>query len=87
MFNIDKLQINQPLILGDLYVALDKVEGVQTVKNVEILNKTGTSLGYSDYAYDIKGATINDVVYPSIDPMIFEIKYPNSDIRGKVVPL
>ena len=44
-------------------------------------------MSYNDYAYDIKGATINDVVYHSIDPMIFEIKYTNSDIRGKVVPL
>ena len=86
-FNIDNIQINQPIILGELYVLLDKIKGVQTVKMVELINKTGTSLGYSDYAYDIKGATINNVVYPSIDPMIFEVKYPNSDIRGKVVPL
>ena len=66
---------------------LDKVEGVQTVKNVAINNLTGEALGYSSYAYDIPGATINDVVYPSIDPMIFEVKYPNTDIKGRVVPL
>ena len=53
----------------------------------EVKNKTGTSIGYSDYAYDVKGATINNVVYPSIDPMIFELKYPNTDIQGRVVPL
>ena len=23
--------------------------------------------------------------YPSIDPSIFEVKYPNSDIKGRVV--
>jgi hypothetical protein len=86
-FNIDKWQINEPIILKDLYILLDKVEGVQTVKNVSINNLTGSSLGYSDYAYDVSGATINDVVYPSIDPMIFEIKYLNQDIKGRVVPL
>jgi hypothetical protein len=86
-FNISKWQINEPIILKDLYILLDKVEGVQTVKNVSINNLTGSSLGYSDYAYDVSGATINDVVYPSIDPMIFEIKYPNQDIKGRVVPL
>jgi hypothetical protein len=86
-FNIDKWQINEPIILKDLYILLDKVEGVQTVKNVSINNLTGSSLGYSDYAYDVPGATLNDVVYPSIDPMIFEIKYPNQDIKGRVVPL
>jgi hypothetical protein len=86
-FNIDKWQINEPIILKDLYILLDKVEGVQTVKNVSINNLTGLSLGYSDYAYDVPGATLNDVVYPSIDPMIFEVKNPNTDIKGRVVPL
>ena len=86
-FNIDKWQINEPIILKDLYILLDKVEGVQTVKNVSIENLTGSSLGYSDYVYDVSGATLNDVVYPSIDPMIFEIKNPNTDIKGRVVPL
>ena len=83
----DKLQINQPILLKDLYILLDRVEGVQTVKDVTINNLTGEPLGYSEYAYDIPGATINDVVYPSVDPMIFELKYPNTDIKGRVVPL
>ena len=86
-FDINKWQINQPIIMKDLSILLDKVEGVQTVQNIVIKNKTGNSIGYSDYAYDVKGATINNVVYPSIDPMIFELKYPNTDIQGRVVPL
>ena len=86
-FTIDKWQINEPIILRDLYVILDEVEGVQTVKNITISNKVGTNLGYSQYAYDIAGATINNVVYPSLDPMIFEVKYPNTDIQGRVVNL
>ena len=86
-FTIDKWQINEPIILRDLYVILDEVEGVQTVKNITISNKVGTNLGYSQYAYDVTGATINNVVYPSIDPMIFEVKYPNQDIQGRVVNL
>ena len=86
-FDVDKWQINQPILLSDLFILLDKVEGVQTVKNVTVNNLVGEALGYSDYAYDIAGATINQVVYPSIDPMIFEIKNPNTDIKGRVVPL
>ena len=86
-FDIDKWQVNEPIILKNLYILLDKVKGVQTVKNVEVVNLTGTSLGYSDFAYDVSGATVNEVVYPSIDPMVFELKYPNQDILGRVVPL
>ena len=42
-------------------------------------------MAYSVYSYDIKGATINNVIYPSLDPMIFEVKFPDSDIRGRAV--
>jgi len=86
-FAIDNWQINQPIILRELYILLDKIQGVQTVKNIEITNLVGEYLGYSPYAYDIKGATSANVIYPSLDPSIFEVKYLNQDIQGKVVPL
>ena len=82
-FNIDKWSINQPILLKELSILLDKVDGVQTVTNVEIINKTGLSLGYSKYAYDIKAATSKGIVYPSMDPCIFEVKNPTVDIRGR----
>ena len=87
IFNIDQWQINQPITLRNLFVALDQIEGVQTVKSLQIINKVGSNQGYSDYAYDISGATANNVIYPSLDPMIFEVKYPNQDIKGRVVTL
>jgi len=84
-FNIDNWQINEPILLRDLYIMLDNVDGVQTVKTINIINKYGSLLGYSNYSYDIPGATVNNVIYPSLDPMIFELKYPDSDIKGRVV--
>lgn len=84
-FNLDNWQINEPILIKELFLLLDKVQGVQTVKKVELTNKVGGS--YSQYAYDIPGATLNDVIYPSIDPMIFEVKFPNTDIKGRVVNL
>ena len=86
-FRLDKWQINQPILLRDLYIALDKIKGVQSVKTISISNKAGTTSGYSQYAYDIAGATQNQIIYPSLDPSIFEVRYPNNDIKGKVVPL
>lgn len=86
-FNINNWQINQPILLKNLSLLIDNIDGVQTVKNVEVVNLTGQALGYSNYSYDTKGATIDNVVYPSIDPMIFEVKYPNVDIKGRVVSL
>jgi len=86
-FNRDKWQINQPIMLRDIYIMLDKVKGVQTVKSVNVENKAGTTLGYSPYAYDILGATQNNIIYPSLDPSIFELRYPQQDIKGRVSPL
>ena len=84
-FNIDKWQINEPIMLRDLYILLDKVNGVQTVKTVNITNKSGIGSNYSPYSYDIKGATMNNIIYPSLDPMIFEVKDLDNDIKGRVV--
>ena len=84
-FNIDNWQINQPIILANVYTLLDTIEGVQTVQNVDVYNIVGESTGYSKYAYDIKAATINGIIYPSLDPSIFEVKFPGADIQGRVV--
>jgi hypothetical protein len=84
-FDIDKWQINQPILINNVRNVIDNIEGVQTVKNIEFINKIGEEDGYSKLAYDIKGATINEVLYPSLDPSIFEIKYPDTDIQGRVV--
>ena len=86
-FSRDKWQLNQPILLREIYINLDRIRGVQTVKNVKITNKAGTTIGYSQYSYDIDGATQNQVIYPSLDPSIFEVKFPQTDIKGKVVPL
>lgn len=84
-FNITKWNINQPINLSEIYSILDKVKGVQTVQKVEVVNKYGGE--YSEYAYDVKGATRNNMVYPSYDPCIFEVKYPNVDIKGRITTL
>ncbi len=86
-FAIDNWTFNQPILLKELFINLDKINGVQTVKDIYITNKAGVSQGYSEYAYDIEGATQNNVVYPSLDPCVFEVKYPDTDIRGRVVSL
>ena len=83
-FNIDKWQINQPIIEAEVTNLITSVKGVQSLEKLTFVNKSGTSLGYSQYKYDFAGATRKGVIYPSLDPSIFEIKYPNTDIKGRV---
>ena len=84
-FKLSKRSINQSINISKLYTLLDRVKGVQTVQKIEIVNKVGGS--YSQYAYDTKGATQNNIVYPSYDPCIFEIKFPDTDIEGRITSM
>ncbi len=83
-FNIDKWQINQPIIISEISNLIAGINGVQTVESILLNNKNGVNLGYSQYKYDFNGAIKNGVIYPSMDPSIFELKYPNQDINGRV---
>ncbi len=94
-FEIEKWQFNQPIILSDIAYKISLVDGVASVvppkgdnpekSLVLVENKWRYSDGYSGYVYDMKSATQDGVIYPSLDPSIFEIKYPNTDIQGRVV--
>ena len=82
-FNIDKMSIKQPLYLNELKNKLDKIEGVRTVNDIKFICKNDPAgIKYSPIYYDISGATRDGIVYPSIDPSCFEIKYPSIDITG-----
>jgi len=85
LFAKDKLTINQPINISSLYTQLDRIPGVQTVKSIKLDNKAGGK--YSEYGYDTRGATRNNVLYPSYDPCCFEVKFPNNDIEGRVTTL
>ena len=82
-FDVQKWQINQPIIYSDVYNLIGAIKGVQSVIKVIIENLAGGN--YSSYGYDIQAATKQGVVYPSIDPCIFEVRYPESDIYGRIV--
>lgn len=84
-FDITKWSINQPINISSIYTLLDRVKGVQSVEKIYFENKVGDN--YSEYAYDIKGATRGNMLYPSYDPCIFEIKFPEIDIQGRVTTL
>jgi len=85
LFDIDKWQFNEPIFTGNVATELDKVEGVQTVVDLQFHCKYDRKSGYSGNFYDIPSATKNKIIYPSQDPAIFEVKFPDKDIRGKVV--
>ena len=85
LFSNDRMQINGTINVSNVVTELDKLQGVQSVASLEIVNLFDTNNGYAGNIYDIIAATKNNIIYPSLDPSIFEIKYPNIDIKGRVV--
>jgi len=84
-FNIDSWQINQPIQISEVNSLLLRVTGVQSVIKLEFVNKQSSDGTYSQYGYDMNAAVRNNIIYPSVDPSIFEVRYPNNDILGRVV--
>ena len=95
-FDIDRWQIGQPIILSDIAYELSLVDGVASVvapkennttppQTIVIENKYKIQDGYSGNFYDINSGLIENILYPALDPSIFEIKFPNSDIQGRVL--
>ena len=90
-FDIDNWRINEPINLSKLYVEIDKVDGVQTVVRPDKDGKGGLQISnkfngnYSSNKYSIINATKGGVIFPPKDPSIFEVKFPNTDIRGQVI--
>lgn len=87
LFAPEKMEIGAPIILSSIYTELDKIDGVQTVHKVDIINYYDKNKGYSGNIYDIETAKRNGVIYPSMDACIFEVKYPTQDIRGRVIDI
>jgi hypothetical protein len=94
-FEPKKWQINQPIILSDIAYQVSLVNGVASVvppiednpekSMILVGNEYDGDAGYNTNVYDLDAATKDGVIYPSLDPCIFEIKYPDLDIEGRVV--
>ena len=84
-FNIDNWQINQPIPKYDVISIISNVKGVQSLMGVTFKNFYDSDKGYSGNIYDLTSAERKGVIYPSLDPSIFEIKFPDTDITGQVV--
>jgi len=81
----DNMQFSQPINLSRLRLEIAKVDGVQSVTELTMKNLTVRDGDYSKHEYNIAAATVNDIVYPSVDPSVFEVRFPTKDIVGKVL--
>jgi hypothetical protein len=84
-FNIDNWTFNKPINISEIELILANIAGVMSVPSVKIHNLCAADGTYSPNDYNIDFATRDKMVYPSLDPSVFEVKYPNKDIKGRAV--
>jgi len=79
--NIDNWTFNNTINLSELELIIANVDGVSSVTKLKIVNKCGGQ--YSPNSYNIEAAIKDKILYPSLDPSVFEVKFPDSDIKGR----
>ena len=84
-FNIDNWTFNKPINISEIELILANVEGVMSVPSVKLKNLCAGDGNYSPNKYNMDEATKGKIVYPSLDPCVFEVKFPNKDIKGRAL--
>jgi hypothetical protein len=89
---INKRKMGDPLYLGELYKEIGSIQGVINVIDIRVFNKVG-----GDYSsYEVAQSYVDDTTKQILDTdmtifmksnQIFQVRYPNKDIRVRVKPL
>ena len=78
-----KYNVAEPVRVSDIFRTLKNVDGVLDVVSVNVARKSGSL--YSSFSYDVEGNTSPDGrLILGREDVIFEVKYPDSDIVGTV---
>ena len=80
---VENFQIDQPLVLSDLYNIIINTGGIVSLVDFTVENRSGEydSRAYSPYSFSIEYNTDRGIVIPDAGS-IFELKFPNDDIQG-----
>jgi hypothetical protein len=84
-FNIENFQIDESILISDITNLVYNVTGVTSVTNIKMRNITGNvgQRTYSNNSYNVVANIRKGILFPPPGG-IFEVKFPNLDIRGTV---
>ena len=84
-FRITNFHIDQPIIMSDVTNLIYKIPGVISVEKIEFRSISGVldNRTYSEHYFDVSANTKRGIVIP-LPGSIFELRYPDFDIEGKV---
>ena len=86
-FNTSNFQMDQPIVIDDVRNIIYNNIGVISVRGISITNVSGVvaSRQYSSVRYDVNTNLLNNSILVPPPGGMFEIRFPNSDITGRVI--
>jgi len=84
--------MGDPLFVGDLFTRIGTLPGVVNVVDIRIFNKTGGEYSTSEVSQEYvdeesKLIKQSDMTIFMKSNQIFQIRFPNKDIRVRIKPL
>jgi hypothetical protein len=91
-FSIDKRKMGDPLFVGELMKEINNVSGVVNVIEVKVFNKTGGEYSTSETSQAYKDPVTKEILQSDLtifmkSNQIFQIRFPNKDIKIRVKTL
>ena len=84
-FRIENFQIDQPIKIGEIENLILNTPDVEGITNIRFYNNTGVvgNNAYSNFRFNPSNNIDRGYLFPPVGG-IFEVKYPNNDIIGRV---
>jgi hypothetical protein len=91
-FAIEKRKMGDPLFTGELLKEIGTTSGVVNVVEVRVFNKTGGEYSQAEVAQSYRNTATKEIQQSDMtvfmkSNQIFQIRFPNKDIKVRVKPL
>jgi hypothetical protein len=91
-FLVEKRKMGDPLFVGELKKAITDVSGIVQVVDVRVFGKTGGEYSTSEVAQQYKNTATKEILQSDMTVymkanQIFQIRFPNKDIKIRVKTL
>lgn len=91
-FRIEKRKMGDPLFVGELFKEIGTVAGVVSVVDINVFGKVGGEYSTNEVSVGYVDETTKEIVQSDMtifmkSNQIFQIRFPNKDIKVRVKPL
>ena len=85
LLKLENMQVGQPIIEADVINEIINIQGVLSLVSLKFVNMFGEVNGrtYSDQSINMEDTKSNGIYFPTVGG-IFELRFPNEDIRVTV---